>query len=85
MQQVDLPVGDLGGDLGGDPGAVPPGAGAPVSTARRWAADPLPLLGLLAVAGVVLGAVHLTVTAIPWPVPALLAVVAAGLALSGST
>ncbi|WP_109472734.1 hypothetical protein [Ornithinimicrobium cavernae] len=57
----------------------------PVSPARRWVADPLPLLGLLAAAGGVLGVLHLGGVAVPWPVPALLAVVAAGLALSGST
>ena len=55
------------------------------SPARRWVADPLPLLGLLALAGLTLGVLHLTGTSVPWPVPALLAVVAAGLALSGST
>ncbi|MCK0113507.1 hypothetical protein MWU75_15270 [Ornithinimicrobium sp. F0845] len=65
------------GDLSTSPAAPSP--------ARRWVADPLPLLGLLAVAGVTLGILHLSGTAIPWPVPALLAVVAAGLALSGST
>lgn len=80
MQQVDLPVGHLGAGTHGSPGAD-----VPVSGARRWVADPLPLLGLLALVGVTLGAVHLTGTPIPWPVPALLAVVAAGLALSGST
>ncbi|WP_256838891.1 hypothetical protein [Ornithinimicrobium faecis] len=81
-------MGNLGGTLGGDLGGVPPGtpgADAPVSSARRWAADPLPLLGLLALTGIVLGVLHLIATPIPWPVPALLAVVAAGLALSGST
>lgn len=72
LQQVDLPVGDLS-----TPAVQHP--------ARRWVADPLPLLGLLAVAALALGALQLTGTAIPWQVPALLAVVAAGLALSGST
>lgn len=80
MQQVDLPVGDLGTDPG-----QRPGDGPAVSTARRWVADPLPLLGLLGLASVVLGVVHLSGTPVPWPVPALFAVVAAGLALSGST
>jgi hypothetical protein len=52
---------------------------------RRWAADPLPLLGLLAVAGTVLVAWQLTAGEVPWQAPALLGVVASGLALSGST
>ena len=70
-------MGDLGPTLGTD---------HPVSPVRRWVADPLPLLGLVGLAGLVLAVLHLTgVSAIPWPVPALLAVVAAGLALSGST
>lgn len=56
-----------------------------MSSARRWVADPLLLLGVLGVGAVVLGALQFSGTAVPWPVPALLAVVAAGLALSGST
>ena len=56
-----------------------------VSPGRRWAADPLPLLGLVGVVGAVLGVLHLTGGPVPWQVPTLLAVVAAGLALSGST
>ena len=56
-----------------------------VSSARRWVADPLPLLGLVGLAAVVLGVLHLVLAPVPWPVPALLGVVAAGLALSGST
>ncbi|AXH97179.1 hypothetical protein [Ornithinimicrobium avium] len=57
-----------------------------VSRVRRWAADPLPLLALVAAAGAVLAALQ-AVGAVtpPWQVPALLGVVAAGLALSGST
>lgn len=56
-----------------------------VSTTRRWAADPLAAMGLLAV---------LTAVALGWALSApattplvlvLLAVVAAGLSLSGST
>lgn len=96
MQQVDLPVGDLGDPRerradsppGGAQGGAPhgaPGAGSTVSLARRWVADPLPLLGLVGVAAVALGVLHLVWAPVPWPVPALLGVVAAGLALSGST
>ncbi|WP_134772075.1 hypothetical protein [Ornithinimicrobium flavum] len=64
----------------GDAGAVP--------VARRWAADPLPLLLLLG--GVGLGVAVLAATGgltgtVAWVVPALFAVVVAGLALSGST
>lgn len=59
---------------------------AAVSPARRWAADPLVLLALLASAAGVVGVLRLTGgLTVPWQVPALLAVVAAGLALSGST
>ncbi|USQ76330.1 hypothetical protein [Ornithinimicrobium cryptoxanthini] len=58
---------------------------AQVSPPRRWIADPLALLGLLALGSVGLGALQLSGTPVTWPVPALLAVVAAGLALSGST
>lgn len=72
LQQVDLPVGDLS-------------TSARVSPSRRWIADPLTLLGLLALGAVLLGALQLSGTAVAWPVPALLAVVASGLALSGST
>lgn len=66
-------------------GNLADGGSRTVSPWRRWGADPLPLLGLLGVTGLVLVGVQLAGTAIPWPVPALLAVVAAGLALSGST
>ena len=58
---------------------------ARVSASRRWVADPLALLGLLALGSAFLGALQLSGTSVAWPVPALLAVVAAGLALSGST
>lgn len=73
LQQVDLSVGDLTGA---------PDRPHPL---RRWVADPLPLLGLLALAGLALAGLHLGGDPVPWAVPALLAVVAAGLALSGST
>ena len=56
------------------------------SPVRRWAADPLPLLTLVAAAAAVLAALQATGAVTPaWHVPALLGVVAAGLALSGST
>lgn len=59
---------------------------AAVSPAGRWVTDPLLLLALLAAAATSLGALQLTgALALSWHVPALLAVVAAGLALSGST
>lgn len=58
---------------------------SPVSTTRRWIADPLSLLGLLVLVSIAVGALQLGGLALAWPVPALLAVVAAGLALSGST
>lgn len=58
------------------------------SLARRWAADPLPLLGVAGTAGLAVAAASLlgvlTGTA-AWVVPALFGVVVAGLALSGST
>ena len=72
MQQVDLSVGDLSSPT-------------PVSLARRWAADPLLLLGLLSLGAAVVGVLQLGGGLVAWQVPALLAVVAAGLALSGST
>ena len=43
------------------------------------------LLGVVGVGAVVLLVLALSGTLVPWPVPALLAVVASGLALSGST
>lgn len=60
-----------------------------VAPARRWLADPLPLLLLVGGAGLALAAAAsfgtLTGPAAAWTVPALFAVVVAGLALSGST
>lgn len=59
-----------------------------ISPARRWAADPLPLMLLVGAAGLVLAAGSLTgaLTGVAaWVVPALFAVVVAGMALSGST
>lgn len=59
-----------------------------IGPVRRWAADPLPLLLLVAGAGLavvtlpLLGALDGTTA---WLVPALFGVVVAGLALSGST
>lgn len=73
VQQVDLPVGGLSP------------SGDHVTPGRRWVADPLPLLALVAVAGVALALVGLPDRTLTWHVPALLGVVAAGLALSGST
>lgn len=52
-----------------------------VSPARRWVADPLLLMGLLALLSV---AALAWAWSVPW-VLVLLAVVAAGLSLSGST
>ncbi|QDO87120.1 hypothetical protein FNH13_01255 [Ornithinimicrobium ciconiae] len=75
----------MGGLSSTDPSTPSGNSPAAVSRARRWVADPLPLLGLVGVAGVLLGILHLVGTAVPWQVPALLAVVGAGLALSGST
>jgi len=57
----------------------------PVSPARRWAADPLLLVGLLSLGAAVVCVLQLGGGLVAWQVPALLAVVAAGLALSGST
>ncbi len=51
-----------------------------VSPARRWVADPLPAMGLLTL----FSAAALVWWSVPW-VLVLLAVVAAGLSLSGST
>lgn len=65
-------------------GGLSPSARA--SPVRRWAADPLPLLALVATAAVVLAVLQGVGAVTPgWRVPALLGVVAAGLALSGST
>lgn len=52
---------------------------------RRWVADPLPLLGLLAGVAVALTLLGLSGQRVPWWPPALVGVVGAGLALSGST
>lgn len=62
-----------------------------VTVARRWAADPLPLLAVVGVVGLVWsgsaaqGSVADGSTGLLWLVPALFGVVTAGLALSGST
>lgn len=80
----DLPVGGLSGeDL-----PVVHDAAAGVAPARRWAADPLPLMAAVGGLGLVVAVAALAgaVTgAAAWVVPALFAVVVAGLALSGST
>lgn len=63
-------------------------AATAVGAPRRWAADPLPLMLLLGGAGLALATLTLAgaVTGTTaWLVPALFAVVVAGLALSGST
>lgn len=77
LRRDHLPMGDLS--------AAGPRPAGPV---RRWAADPLTLLGLTALMGVA-GALLLDQGASDgqraWWVPALFAVVSAGLALSGST
>lgn len=65
---------------------VPRGSDAdPVGALRRWVADPLLLLALVGAAALTVLVLSLTGGAVQWPVPALLGVVAAGLALSGST
>ncbi len=59
--------------------------GGNVSTARRWAADPLPTMAVVAVlTAAALGSTLAASSATPL-VLVLLAVVAAGLSLSGST
>lgn len=62
-----------------------PVADVSVGSARRWAADPLVLLGVVAVAALVLLLAVAGGAELPWQPAALLGVVAAGLALSGST
>lgn len=52
---------------------------------RRWTADPLLLLALLAATAVILALLPRSGATVTWQVPALLGVVASGLALSGST
>lgn len=80
-----------GGAEGGEGGEGPPvvaDAATGISPARRWAADPLPLLLVLGTAGLALAALPaLGLLGGPsvWLVPALFGVVVAGLALSGST
>jgi hypothetical protein len=58
---------------------------APVPATRRWAADPLTLLALVSVLAGAVAVRQLVTDDVTWVVPALLGVVAAGLALSGST
>ncbi|WP_151523881.1 hypothetical protein [Serinicoccus kebangsaanensis] len=72
------------GDLDDPDLPVVADAATGIPAARRWVADPLPLLLLVAAAGA------FTVLLSPmggpvWLVPALFGVVVAGLALSGST
>ena len=60
-----------------------------VTQVRRWLADPLPLMLLVGGVGLALAVAAslgtLSGPAAAWAVPALFAVVVAGLALSGST
>lgn len=63
-------------------------AATAVGPARRWVADPLPLLLAVGAAGLVVAALALSgalTGTVGWLVPALFGVVVAGLALSGST
>lgn len=69
LQPHHLPLGHMSA-------ASPEGVGP----ARRWAADPLILLGIVALAGLATPA-----PGVGFVAPVLLAVVAAGLALAGST
>lgn len=62
-----------------------PADGGQVSALRRWGADPVLLLGGVAAVAAVMGVMAASGRPIAWSVPALLGVVAAGLALSGST
>lgn len=76
----------LSGD--GDDLPVLVDAAAGVSAARRWVADPVPmllLLGLAGLTGAVLALLGLLDGTAAWLVPALFGVLAAGVALSGST
>lgn len=58
-----------------------------ISSARRWAADPLPVMVVVGLIGLAVAAAGLAggVAPLAWVVPALFAVIVAGLALSGST
>ncbi len=76
VQQVDLPVGGVSSTQT-EPGGAPAG--------RRWPADPLVLLGLLAVVAAGLALTAAAGSDIGWWPPALVGVIAAGLSLSGST
>lgn len=60
-------------------------AATAVPTWRRWLADPLPLMLVLGAAGLLVALPGAVVGGGAWVVPALFAVVVAGLALSGST
>lgn len=79
-------MGDLsrGVDAGSDLPVVHDAASG-VGRGRRWAADPLPLLLLVGGAGLLLTLAGGLTGSAGWLVPALFAVVVAGLALSGST
>lgn len=63
----------------------PAATGEQPTRIRRWVADPLPLLGLLAGVAVGLALLGLAGQRVAWWPPALVGVVGAGLALSGST
>ena len=88
MDRLSGRPGPSGGAEDGEDLPVLADAATGISPARRWVADPLPLL-------LVLGGVGLVVAVLPalglvaglsvWLVPALFGVVVAGLALSGST
>lgn len=75
MFQVDLPVGGVSNSLHPTPG----------QSARRWAADPLALLGALLVVAVTLIVVGSSSPLDHTVALAVLAAVIAGVALSGST
>lgn len=88
MDRLSGRPGPSGGAEGGEDLPVLADAATGIPTARRWLADPLPLLLVLGGAGLalaVLPAPGLVPAPSVWLVPALFGVVVAGLALSGST